>query len=260
MKKLLWTACVVAVALFAAWWWLRDTGVRIAGEAAPLPRAEPEAEYVLPAALDSAAAAAREQGWRALVVHRHGHRVFEHFRRGEGSEVVDGGELGAVLASLAMLAPLSAQGEQAEAAGLISERLWVPLRAHDAWLRGGADASRITAQLDDWMRLGDLLLGQGTYHGERIAAVDAVRGVLANRAAQPWQGDEPLTARDGTWFDLEPGIRLWLAPRRGVAVLAWADGGQERDTRIPNIILRGLNDQAPAISGGLEDMVPGHGR
>jgi hypothetical protein len=74
----------------------------------------------------------------------------------------------------------------------------------------------------------------------------------------PWQGEEPLLARDGLWFDLQPGVRLWLAPRRALAVLVWADAGEARDTLIPNIVLRGLNDQAPAIGGDVSDLVPGH--
>ena len=51
--------------------------------------------------------------------------------------------------------------------------------------------------------------------------------------------------------------RLWLAPRRNIAILVWADDDTAHDTLLPNIILRGLNDVSPAI-GGIEDLVPGH--
>jgi hypothetical protein len=258
MKKIALAVAVLAAGLLAAWW-LSSPRVRIAGEPAPLPRAEADAEFVLPAAFAAASAVAREQGWRGLVVHRHGHRVFEYFRGGrDGSQEVAGGQLAAALLSLALVEPAAVQSGASESAQLVSERIWVPLRAHDAWFSGRGAAPRVMAELDDWMRLGDLILGQGTYHGERIATPDSVRQLLASHQAQPWVGDEPLTARDALWFDLEPGIRLWLAPRRGLAVLAWTKGEAARDTQIPNIISRGLNDQGPAISGGLEDMVPGH--
>jgi hypothetical protein len=120
------------------------------------------------------------------------------------------------------------------------------------------------------MRLGDLLLGAGTYEGERIASPDWIRQLLARDAdghahpawlaAQlPWSGDEPPVERDVFWFDLGGDVRIWLAPRRGLQVLVWSRGGGARDTLIPNIILRGLNDQAPPIGGGdLQDLVPGH--
>jgi hypothetical protein len=51
---------------------------------------------------------------------------------------------------------------------------------------------------------------------------------------------------------------LWLAPRRQLAVLVWADAEVARDTLLPNVILRGLNDAAPAIDAGIGDIVPGH--
>jgi hypothetical protein len=146
------------------------------------------------------------------------------------------------------------------AANLVSERIWLPLRAGDAQLSLVARAGRrccIEARLDDWLRAGDLLLGGGAYLGERFLSADAVRALLAGRELQ-WQGDEPLLAQDGLAFDLSREQRLWLAPRRQLAILVWADADVARDTLLPNIILRGLNDAAPAIGGGISDIVPGH--
>lgn len=251
-------ALAVAVAGAGLLWFSQPPRQRIAGAPAALARATADAESVAPAALLAAQDAAAQQRWRALIVHRHGHRIFEHFTAGDGRQQLDGGELGAALLHLARVQADPALRGDAASAALISERIWVPLGANDAWLLGQGEEPRLQARLDDWMRLGDLLLGQGAYRGERIVAVDAVRQLLAARSPAPWQGDEPLLARDAVWFDLQPGLRLWLAPRRGLAVLAWA-GEASRDTRIPNIILRGLNDQAPAIGdGGLDDIVPGH--
>jgi hypothetical protein len=157
----------------------------------------------------------------------------------------------------------------------IAARVWQPLGAGNASLWGTGDSLLrldccAVARLEDWMRLGDLLLMQGNYHGERIVSPDWVRHLLAADAEgqrhpvwldqqKPWVGDEPPAAREVFWFDLGDDLRLWLVPRRGLAVLHWAHQGNARDTLLPNIILRGLLDQAPAPGGAeLNDMVPGH--
>lgn len=161
-------------------------------------------------------------------------------------------------------------------ANTIAGRVWLPLQAADAWLWGADDAQLrldccVVARLDDWMRVGDLLLQQGSYQGERIVSPDWIRQLLVADAQgrrhpvwlgeqQPWTGDEPPAGREVFWFDLGSDLRLWLAPRRGLAVLHWAVSGNSRDTLIPNIVLRGLLDQAPAVEGanGLNELVPGH--
>ncbi len=171
--------------------------------------------------------------------------------------------------------PLLLQDADGDVANTLSQRVWMPLHADDAWLWGRDDSALrvdccMVAQVTDWLRLGDLLLGQGTYQGERIVSPDWIRQLLAVDAEgrahpvwlgvqQPWTGDEPPLARDTYWFDLAPDIRLWLVPRRGIVMLAWGQGDKARDTLIPNIILRGLTDQAPAVTGGgLNELVPGH--
>jgi hypothetical protein len=293
--------------------------IRLAGESAGLPRATPEAESLLPAALEQAREEAAKQQLHALVVHRHGHRVFEYFAAGHDSDSeVAGGELAALPYALALgvladngrvsfdaavqalrdamppsrgwrspwsraararfalrpAPPLLLQDADGDVAHTLAQRVWLPLHAGPASLWGRDDrALRVdccmAARLDDWMRLGDLLLGQGRYAGERIVSPDWIHRLLPGDAgghAQPvwltqqssWQGDEPPVARDAYWFDLGTDLRLWLVPRRGLAVLVWADR-RARDTLIPNIILRGLNDQAPPVEGsGLNELVPGH--
>jgi hypothetical protein len=171
--------------------------------------------------------------------------------------------------------PLLLQDAEGDVANTLSQRVWKPLHADDAWLWGRDDnALRVdccmVAPVTDWIRLGDLLLGQGTYQGERIVSPDWIRHLLAMDAdghahpvwlgeQRPWIGDEPPHARDTLWFDLGHDMRLWLVPRRGIAMLVWGRGEKARDTLIPNIILRGLTDQAPAVTGGaLNELVPGH--
>jgi hypothetical protein len=265
-RMILWSAGALALIGAALIWWLLvagEPGERIAGTEGALARAEPESEFVLAEALEVAQSLAQEQGARALLVHRRGHRVFEYFRSGTtGMELVDGGELAQAVLELSLHQPgHEVVAERGVAAALVSERLWLPLRAGEAWLAADTDAKFrsccIEARLDDWMRVGDLLLGTGSYHGERIVSADAVRALLAAHPAS-WRGDEPLLAGDGVSFDLAPGLRLWLAPRRQLGMLVWADVAAARDTQIPNIILRGLNDAAPAVGGGIGDIVPGH--
>ncbi|HTQ36472.1 MAG TPA: hypothetical protein VMH77_05495 [Steroidobacteraceae bacterium] len=298
---------------------LTEPRIRVAGQPAGVPRATPAAENLLPAALEDARRQALRQGLRALVVQRHGHRVFDYFAAGRnGADEVTGGELAALPFALAVgvladnhrvsfgraleavrgiaaapagwrnpwsqaaherftLHPAPAllrQDADGDVAATLSQRVWQPLGAGDAWLWGRDDrALRVdccmVARLDDWMRLGDLLLGTGTREGERIVSPDWIRLLLARDAdghahpvwlarQAPWRGDEPPAERSTYWLDLGPDLRLWLAPRRGLAVLVWASGGKAQDTLIPNIILRGLNDQAPPTGGGLDDLVPGH--
>jgi hypothetical protein len=294
--------------------------LRLPGSASALPRATPEAELIAADALKLAADAARKQGAHALLVHRHGHRVFEYFGTARGGDVeVVGGELSAALLALSLgvlvdsrriepdaaLAAIRAAAAPGEAwrnpwsaaakrrfnlaappplllqdldgsiANTISNRVWLPLGAADAALWGVDDAKLrldccAVARLNDWMRVGDLLLQQGGYQGQRIVSPDWIRQLLAADAQgqrhpvwlhqqSRWIGDEPPATREIYWFDLAGDMRLWLVPRRALAILYWADAQKSRDTLVPNIILRGLQDQLPA--GGtaeLNDLVPGH--
>lgn len=263
-SRYLWPAVAILLALLAGLLWLglpQETGARIAGAGEALPRAGAESEFILPEALDAAGEEAARAGVRALIVHRRGHRVYEYFAAGQnGTAQVDGGALATAVLQLALQEP-ELPPDEAAVAALVSERLWLPLRAGDAWFDAGGGMQRqccIRASLDDWVRVGDLLLGQGAYRGERIISADAVRQLMAAHMPAPSEGDEPMLARDGSAFDLAPGLRLWLAPRRSLAILVWGSADQARNTLLPNLILRGLNDPAPAIGGDIGDMVPGH--
>lgn len=265
-RRVMWilVAGLLAVVVLLLWWapWTQ-VRVRIAGEEAALARATAESEFVLPAALDAARDQAESMGLRAFIVHRRGHRVFEYFGHGAaGYSEVDGGELASALLKLALHQPGDEAADAAQAAALISGRIWLPLRAADAWLLDEASAAPrsccIRARLDDWLRMVDLVNGQGVYLGERVVPADAVRALLAGLPPGRMGGDEPLLARDGITFDLQPGLRIWLAPRRQLTMLVWADDAIAQDTLLPNLILRGLDDASPAISGDISDLVPGH--
>jgi hypothetical protein len=162
-------------------------------------------------------------------------------------------------------------------ANTLSLRIWQPLGAGDAYLWGYDDSHVrldccVAARLDDWMRMGDVLLRQGEYEGSRIVSVDWMRHVLAMDAGGTnhpvWvgipgalAGDEPPAARETYWFDLGPTVRLWLLPRRGLSILVWAaSASQARDPAIPNLLIRGLVEQsvAPGATTNISDIVPGH--
>jgi hypothetical protein len=164
-------------------------------------------------------------------------------------------------------------------AEVITQRVWQPIHAAPAALWGTSDrAVRLdccmVARIEDWMRLGDVLLQQGSFEGERIASPGWVRRLLAGdgqgKLAPVWvpaqrsfTGDEPPAARETLWVDLGPDARLWLVPQRQLAILVWANAGSSTpasDTLIPNIIIRGIVDQALPTLGppALHDLVPGH--
>ncbi len=257
-------AAAIAIGLAAAVAWFaagRTPSVRIAGEGAPLPQADAESEFISVAALAAARTESRRLGVRAFIIHRHGHRVFAYPDQRDGARSVAGGELAAAVLQLALHPVEDAQAGATAVALRVSERIWLPLRAADAWLRTGPDDTMprccIEARVDDWMRVADLLNGHGAYLGERVVAADAIRALLAAHQAAV-AGDEPLLARDGTAFDLAPDLRLWLVPRRGLTMLVWADAATARDTLLPNLVLRGLDDVSPAVDGDISGLVPGH--
>jgi hypothetical protein len=296
--------------------------LRLAGDPQAFPRGTAESESIAPEALTQTSDRAHALKTRALIVHRHGHRVLDVFSTGtSGATPVTGGELTPAIFALALsplvdtrrmgidaavqavrqesavytatgwrnpwsaaartrfslhAAPQMLRGD-GSVAQTLSERVWLPLHAQHASLWGSDDKMLrvdccIVAQLDDWMRVGDVLLQQGNFEGERIASPDWIRALLAadldGRRHPVWlkqqqgaEGAEPPAARDTFWFDLGPGLRLWLVPRRALSVLIWTETAlRARDTEIPNLLIRGLIDQAPAIDApsALDQIVPGH--
>jgi len=294
------------------------------GAPATQPQATAEAESIAPEALQQAGDLARQRGARALIVHRHGHRILEVYGAGTSTATqVTGGELAPVIAALALgplvdtrrIAPGAAvqalreyvtannpdgwrnpwsaaarkrfslqappqillQDTEGSLVQTLAQRVWQPLFAQQAALWGSDEKHLrldccVVAQLGDWMRIGDLLLQQGSFDGERLASPDWIRALMpADQEGRrhpvwlqqqlPWSGAEPPAARDTSWFDLGAGLRLWLVPRRGLSILYWADSGAAaRDTEVPNLLMRGLVDQAPPIAApsSLEQIVPGH--
>ena len=166
-------------------------------------------------------------------------------------------------------------------ASYLSEVLWRRIGASDAWLyldrsAGAAHADCcMLARQGDWIRVAELLLGDGNYRGYEIIRpgwVSAMRlparanrdyGAYLRLSAAAAGASEPYIAPDTYAVDNDGGNRLWLIPSLQIAVLCTAirpRGADFDDARIPNLIVGGARDFVPpaARPGDLSKIVPGH--
>jgi CubicO group peptidase (beta-lactamase class C family) len=168
-------------------------------------------------------------------------------------------------------------------ASYVSETIWRPIGAADAWLwldrQGGtphADCCLISRQ-GDWMRVGELLLRDGNYRGDELmrpgwvaamrspAKSDSEFGMFVRVANRPASAGETYAARDVFAAGGKDGNRLWVVPSMGIVVLRTgsamqSDAGWD-DARVPNLVIRGARDYLPpaALPGAdLSSIVPGH--
>ncbi len=168
-------------------------------------------------------------------------------------------------------------------ARFVSETIWRPIGAGDAWMwldhPGGAahaDCCMISQQ-GDWIRIGELLLRDGNYRGDELMRpgwVAAMRspgknapdfGMFVRVAGRPAPGRETYAARDAFVAGGAEGNRLWIVPSMGIVILRTgsATTGEPGwdDARIPNLVIRGARDFLPpsALPGAdLSSIVPGH--
>ncbi len=166
-------------------------------------------------------------------------------------------------------------------ASYLSQALWRRIGASDAWLyldspAGAAHADCcMLARQGDWIRVAELLLGDGNYRGYEIIRpgwVQAMRmpsradhdyGAYLRLSAAAAGASEPWVAPDTYAVDNAGGNRLWLIPSLHLAVLCTAGGPRDADfddARIPNLIVGGSRDFVPpaARPGELPKIVPGH--
>jgi CubicO group peptidase (beta-lactamase class C family) len=180
----------------------------------------------------------------------------------------------------------------------LSERLWKPIGAGDAWLwldhPGGtvhAECCLIMRQ-GDWLRIGELLLDDGVFEGTRVLPPGWVRTMLTpakgnpNYGFQLWLGSpyvaerpysfnrrqfanraaEPYAADDVFFLDGFGKYRMWLVPSLGLAILRTGTNPRDQadwdDSRIPNLIIRGVRSEPkrpdPGAKPDLSKLVPGH--
>jgi hypothetical protein len=183
-------------------------------------------------------------------------------------------------------------------ASYISERLWKPIGAADAWLARDSEAGTpradccLRARRGDWMRIAELLVNDGRFEGEEVVPPGWVWQMLAPSKVNPrfgyqvWIGSATSTepapsggrssdvarlsepyAADDTYLLMGVGkTRLWLVPSLRLTILrvgTTSDSDQDwDDARIPNLIIRGASDFVPkaAKSGAvdLSTLVPNH--
>jgi CubicO group peptidase (beta-lactamase class C family) len=168
----------------------------------------------------------------------------------------------------------------------VSQELWQPIGAADAWLwldgPGGAvhvDRGFIVHQ-GDWIRVAELLLQNGNYQGAEVvlprwvpqllepAKSNPNYGAFVHLGAHPQAGVTPYASPD--IFVVEGGgNRLWLVPSLQIAILrtgtrlpaSVAGAAAWDDARIPNLIIRGARDFVPPAArpgADLSTIVPHH--
>ena len=168
-------------------------------------------------------------------------------------------------------------------AQLLSTTLWRRLGAADAWLwldhpDGMAHAGCcMFARQGDWIRVGQLLVRDGTYRGEQVLRpgwVEFLRTPLKNDpqfgsfvrlAPVPAAGRESYAAPDTFLVAGRGGNRLWIVPSMQLAILCTGEpagrDAQWDETRVPNLIMRAAHDYLPPAArpgADLSTLVPGH--
>ena len=166
-------------------------------------------------------------------------------------------------------------------AAYLSQIVWRSIGAADAWLYldrpGGAAHADccMLARQGDWIRVGELLVGEGNYRGYEVirpawvkqmrspAHADHDYGAYLRLTAAAAGARQPYVAPDTYAVDNEGGNRLWVVPSLGLAVLCSAAeprAGDFDDARIPNLIVGGARDFVPPTvrPGELSTIVPGH--
>ena len=168
-------------------------------------------------------------------------------------------------------------------ASYLSEAVWRRIGAADAWLwldrPGGtphADCCMLARQ-GDWIRVAELLLGEGNYRGSEVIHPGWVQlmrapahhntdyGMYVRLGAHVPAGTEPYAAADTYLVDGGGGNRLWLVPSMQIAVLRMGGlphGAQAaEDVRLPNLIVTGARDFVPRAArpgADISAIVPGH--
>ena len=168
-------------------------------------------------------------------------------------------------------------------AQFVSQAIWRPIGAGDAWLwldRPGGTAHAdccMLARQGDWIRLAQLLIKDGNYRGDEVirpgwiarmlvpAAGNASFGSYLRLGKGNVAGTEPYASDDLFLAEGNGGNRLWVVPSMQMAILRMGHlprhAADWDDTRIPNLIIRAARDyQPPQARRGadISRIVPGH--
>ena len=180
-----------------------------------------------------------------------------------------------------VLAHVIARATHQRYAQFLSQAIWSRLGAADAsvWLDHEAGAAHVDrgfiAQQGDWMRVGELIAGNGRYQGEEILSPRWIPQLLQPCAANGNYGSYiRLGAHDppgrtsyavaDTLILQGGGHRLWIIPSMQLVILRTserADAGDWDDARIPNLIASSARDYVPPAArpgADLRQLVPNH--
>jgi CubicO group peptidase (beta-lactamase class C family) len=163
----------------------------------------------------------------------------------------------------------------------LSESIWKRIGAADAsiWLDPSDHSPHVDtgffARQGDWLRVGELLLGNGNYQGDEVLLPRWIPELLKpSRTNSDYGSYFHLGAHTAPRMTpyLTPdvyvveggGNRMWLVPSMQIAILRTGGpvGADWDDGRIPNLIVNGAHDFVPAAarpgSDLLRQLVPNH--
>ena len=168
-------------------------------------------------------------------------------------------------------------------AQFVSQAIWRPIGAADAWLwldRPGGTAHAdccMLARQGDWIRLAQLLIRDGNYRGDEVirpgwiarmlvpAAGNASFGSYLRLAKGNVAGTDPYASDDLFLAEGKGGNRLWVVPSMQMAILRMGHlprhAADWDDTRIPNLIVRAARDYQPSQArpgADISKIVTGH--
>jgi len=172
----------------------------------------------------------------------------------------------------------------------LSTRIWKPIGAGDAAVF--LDHADGTAQVDfgliarqgDWLRIGELLVDDGVFEGDRVLPLGWVNAMRTpargnrNFGFQLWLGSpyvaaalpapmsEPYAADDVVFLGGDGRNRLWVVRSLGLVILrtgaAPSNPADWDDARLPNLVIRAVRDRPAAPRLGapvdLSTLVPNH--
>jgi len=154
---------------------------------------------------------------------------------------------------------------------LLSNALWKPLGLADAQLAldhpAGLPRPTIFARARDWLAIGELIDGNGAYHGRRVVSAAWIKAMTtpsplnpnygyfvwigsppgAERSYGPFVGykakhSAPYAAPDIVYLDGYGGERVYVVPSRDLVIVrTGATRDDWDDAIIPNAVLEGLS-------------------
>ena len=157
-------------------------------------------------------------------------------------------------------------------AGYLSERLWRPIGASDAyvWLNEPDGFPRgystLLAKARDWLRVGLLVKDRGEYGGEQVIAADLIDAATKSSATNPnygWQiwlgaqyqpmrkystrstlgvvASEPFLVDDMIYFDGFGGQRVYISREKDLVIVRLGEMTVDwDDAALPNAVIRDL--------------------